>query len=144
MGENLVTASLGQVKYRTVGDVSYESNKLLVRLPFILNTNPLINLRNIIAISVCAILFVTLLIVFRKKYKIKIKTLLSFTIIALLPVLWYLVLSNHSFVHYWFTFRSYIGTIFALTALLACGFKDLKNKKEVSDEKEDSGSIAVL
>lgn len=133
-GENLITGALEQAKYRTTGDVSYEANKLLVRLPFILNTNPFINLRNIIAVAVCLVFFVAMIVVLRKQYKFSWVAFFGFIVIALLPVLWYLVLSNHSFVHYWFTFRTYIGTIFAVTTLMVYGFKDLKIKKGVSYE----------
>lgn len=34
--------------------------------------------------------------------------------ISLFPYLWYIALSNHSYVHYWFTFRAQIVTVVAL------------------------------
>ena len=143
-GENLILGAINQAKFRTTGDVAYEQNKILVRLPFILNTRPIFNLRNAIALCFVFVIFVVAVVAFRKQYKFQLVKSFSFLVIALLPILWYLVLSNHSFVHYWFTFRTYIGTIFAVTALAAYGFKDLKIKRGVSNEKEDSGTSAML
>ncbi len=134
-GENLITDAIEQARYRTTGDVDYEKNKLLLRLPFILNTNPIINLRNIIAVLVCLITFIAFVVKFRKQYKLSATSIFGFMIIAVLPILWYIVLSNHSYMHYWFTFRTYIGTIFAVTTLVCFGFKNIKINKGVSNEK---------
>ena len=44
-----------------------------------------------------------------------------FGIVALLPFAWYIVLGNHSFIHYWFTFRIVSVTILAFFSyLLIC------------------------
>lgn len=41
-------------------------------------------------------------------------SLLCLLFIALFPYLWYIALSNHSYVHYWFTFRAQIVTVVAI------------------------------
>lgn len=144
-GENLITEAIKQAKFRTTGDVSYAPSKILVHLAFVLNFKPFINLQNIVLLSVCLCLLLVLILKYRKQFSITKTKVLSFLLVAVLPILWYLVLSNHSYMHYWFTFRSYIGTIFAVITLMAYGFKNLKFKKEEkSNENEDSSITTML
>lgn len=70
-----------------------------------------------------------------------IKKILSFGLISIMPIVWYFALSNHSYMHYWFTYRSlvvlFISVFFFLEYLLINkeknilyigGFKDEKRK----------------
>lgn len=42
-------------------------------------------------------------------------------LIMVIPIAWYIVIGNHSFVHYWMTHRSIAGIFFALGCLLVGG-----------------------
>ena len=52
--------------------------------------------------------------------------------VALAPLAWYLVLANHSYEHYWFTYRSLaitvLGLLLALASLINWGRVKLKSK----------------
>ena len=37
--------------------------------------------------------------------------------ISVLPYFWYLILANHSVLHYWFTYRNQIGSLFSLACI---------------------------
>lgn len=53
------------------------------------------------------------------------KKILLFLIIALMPYVWYLILSNHSYLHWWFTFRLQAVTVVCLMLMVT----DAKVKK---------------
>lgn len=67
-------------------------------------------------------------IIFRKKGKVK--ELIPFFIIAILPYIRYLVLLNHSYFHFFFTFREQIPTIMSVVLIYAYGMdKNIMFKK---------------
>lgn len=43
----------------------------------------------------------------------QLRRILPFSFVAMMPIAWYLVLSNHSWIHYWFTYRILCISIFA-------------------------------
>jgi hypothetical protein len=47
------------------------------------------------------------------------KKAILFLIIALMPYVWYFILSNHSYLHWWFTFRLQAVTIACLMMIMA-------------------------
>lgn len=49
-----------------------------------------------------------------------------FFVIALMPIVWYFVLSNHSYMHYWFTYKNIAIIVFALL----CCIKNLPLSKK--------------
>ena len=51
--------------------------------------------------------------------KFSYKKMLLFLIIALMPYVWYLILSNHSYLHWWFTFRLQAVTVVCLMLMVA-------------------------
>lgn len=63
-------------------------------------------------------------------FNCSIKKLCSIILIALLPFVWISVLLNHSFVHEYFTFRSFMPTIFALLILPEYLVSESTNKKQ--------------
>ena len=66
------------------------------------------------------ILFVIWLAVksYKKKLKFEMKTMVPFLIIAFMPVVWYLVIGNHSYLHFWMTHRNISLIIFAIGSML--------------------------
>ena len=51
--------------------------------------------------------------------KFSYKKILLFLIIALMPYVWYFILSNHSYLHWWFTYRLQAITVACLMLMLA-------------------------
>ncbi len=146
-GDNLILEALNQAKYRTVGEVSYAPSQFMVYFAFIANLIPLINIKSIIVIVACAVVGIIVKFKCKAEFKINKHQVLSFVLIIALQVVWYLVLSNHSYMHFWFTFRAYAGSIFATFAIFAYGYKDFnikKKEKEISNEKENSSASTLL
>ena len=52
--------------------------------------------------------------------------LAEIAIAAAMPFAWYFLLRNHSYVHYWFTYRELALTVFSLTALVPASNRDTR------------------
>lgn len=68
-------------------------------------------------IVVAVVLFIIFNVLKHKKFNYK-KAVL-FVLIGLAPYVWYLILSNHSYLHWWFTYRIQAITIACLLLMLA-------------------------
>lgn len=85
-------------------------------------------------------LILLLIIIGYTIYKTKLKInkqilvkVIPYLIISLMPFAWYIVASNHSYVHCWFTYRTLIVTIFGGLCIiqeLIYGSKENKNEKQ--------------
>lgn len=120
---NVFADAFTQLLYRT-GNTQVEADKpAMVDLgtTLILNFYPLINTPAMVAF----LLFVMALLCLRvRKLKKKVATkphrsvALGLLLLAVSPFAWYTVLLNHSYIHYWFTFRELTIFAFAFAALL--------------------------
>ncbi len=70
------------------------------------------------SIIILGFIIITLFVVFRKNGLEKFKISLPLLIISIYPFLWYLVLQNHSAVHFWMTYRLLGTSIFSLLFLV--------------------------
>lgn len=63
-----------------------------------------------------AILIICIVLMFRNMLKDKKNYFIrwQYMIIACMPIIWYLVLANHSYIHFWFTYRELAVSIFAV------------------------------
>lgn len=68
---------------------------------------------------VCIVAIVLLIISLIKYRSFNFKKAILFLIIALMPYVWYFILSNHSYLHWWFTFRLQAVTIACLMMIMA-------------------------
>lgn len=119
-GENMVSAAMGEVRYRsgtvawpTEGGTGFTraaaaSRNLHVLLP---------HAKRGVAIIVCAALVIAILM---RASRTRVRTcwLAPNAIVFLLPYFWYLAVSNHSYIHYWFTFRDQLVSIVAAALVL--------------------------
>lgn len=79
------------------------------------------------------ILLAAVILLIWKKMK-ELKTVMAYApilLVAAYPYIWYLVMSNHSQIHYWYTYRAQITALFGILVFLA---SVLKGKNE-SDTK---------
>lgn len=82
--------------------------------------------------AVCLILCIVIpTVLLIKKDKKSLLNFLIFMLIAIMPYIRYLVLLNHSFLHYIFTFRDQLITIMALIVVIAISIDKTKLKQEV-------------
>lgn len=79
---------------------------------------------------ILAVLFLLFAIwfLYRKKKIEEVSKILL--LIALIPYIRYLVMSNHSYSHYWFTFRAQISSVMALLLAVAVNLDKGLLKKE--------------
>lgn len=64
------------------------------------------------------IIIILVLCVMKKKssFKMQLENTIPYVIIAIMPIVWLVVKSNHSYIHYWFTFRELSIVIMAVIA----------------------------
>ena len=77
-------------------------------------------------IVIPALLLIVINVVRRKKFNVK-KALL-FLLVGLMPYLWFLVLSNHSYLHWWFVYRLQAISVVCLFFMLT----DMESRKQDS------------
>lgn len=79
---------------------------------------------------VLLILIVALVLIIWKKLK-DMKTISSYVpilFVAAYPYIWYLVMSNHSQIHYWYTYRSQLVTLFGVLVFIVSILKEKDSK----------------
>lgn len=112
-GENLLTSALGVVTFRMSGQV-YEEN--LNRVMAVLRNGYVYF--NLVGIALAAVTIVWITVyIYKSRRKFKGIELLPLGLVACMPVLWYLAMANHSYIHYWYTFRALAVSVFALAMI---------------------------
>ncbi len=121
--ENMLADALGNVLLRVGATETEEKISIIEVLVKNLGANKLCLLASIIV-------FVCIIVCGLWKYKrINLKELnVGVMLCALLPFAWYVVVSNHSLIHYWFTHRILAISVYAV--LLAAFSLFLGNSKE--------------
>ena len=68
------------------------------------------------------LLLIVMILILVKKLKDKktIAACLPIGLVALYPYIWYLVMSNHSQIHFWYTYRAQLVTLFGILMFLSC------------------------
>ena len=76
-----------------------------------------------ILLGLCAIALLYMLVMHRKNFHPTRGILLTFGVIALLPLLWYAVVKNHSYVHPFLTYRNLSVSLFSLSCFFITSLK---------------------
>jgi len=100
------------ILFRTEGNTDHPLNRLIMYNRNLKTIFPMIFIK--LAIVLFLIWIVTF-ILYRKDFK-KILNIIPLLIISVFPYGWYLILGNHSDIHYWFTYRIQIITVFCIMA----------------------------
>lgn len=121
---NIISNAANQAVYRMGGDVKEPVNLLRV-----FSWNIWIMFKPLLGLwIVLAILWFLLFCFFRKKTE-EILSFIPIVLIGASPYVWYLILANHSQLHYWSTFRLQILTVIALLVFWSSSI-DWKKVKE--------------
>ena len=129
-GTEILKSSMNQIKIRTSFETQYES----ITIKEIFKRN-ILKYNTKISLIIFA-LFLAYIIYKIIKYKIKFNKkmlldLLPYLLICLIPFAWYVALSNHSYIHNSFTYRTLIITIFAgLSGIIYILEKNRRSKNE--------------
>ena len=134
LGKDYIVESLNKAKIRINGEVEYLNGSNIwiqdLRRNFN-NINPIFYIRKkyIIYVLVPTITIIMLLI---NKYRNKDNSYLYvILLLGLIPYIRYVMMSNHSYYHFFFTFRIQLVTIIAFVLIILNNFKKShkKNKK---------------
>lgn len=119
---NVVREALDAILFRTQGvgeGLKYETSRIdAIRLNLDLEFIPANKLFFFAAITVGIIAIIVISI---KKRRIDLPYLYlgQLLLLSLLPFAWYLILANHSEIHFWFTYRQQLVTVFAVFMMLS-------------------------
>lgn len=118
--KNIISNALEAILFRTATDGQYISKTTMLYNNFI----------RIEGVKVLGILFFVFLLlslykIIRKKEYFKFKQMLLFAFIGFLPIFWYLGLSNHSFIHSFFTYRSLFVFVFSFAIMFMYALSNL-------------------
>lgn len=129
-GQDVISDALGQAQFRTSnlwgdGIHAFTIAEMIKRL--LAHFKPIL-----ICIPICCFVFVCLVDAIRKMRSRGLGferagwLIAEFAFIALVPVIWYVAMRNHSMIHDYMSFKTLSGTIFAVTTALATlAYKDL-------------------
>lgn len=113
-GGNVLADALYAAQVRSSSAVDGEAVRL--SSVFSRNLRPLLQGPWFLLFWVCCILLLALII--RRDRLDRLREGLVFLPIACLPLAWYVALSNHSYIHSWFTYRELLIAVFALLCWL--------------------------
>ena len=123
LNENILSFALDKLLFRTSISEFSRIDAILMNLSVYKHKSYLI------IFGLIAVYYVKRLVDLKEKITMdNLKDALPFLLIALLPFAWYLFASNHSYIHYWFTYRELIIFFFAIL----CSLEWIIRKKEVS------------
>lgn len=112
---NFITESMNQVQWRT-GNISLEGETLVITDGLERCIELLQLPQNKFVLSGCLFLLLFILVKNRRSSCYSVLRMYPFVFLAIVPVIWLIVTCNHSFIHFWFTYRNLAATIFALFA----------------------------
>ena len=81
-------------------------------------------------VMVVLLVFIILILVKKLKDRKAIAACLPIGLVALYPYIWYLVMSNHSQIHYWYTYRAQVLTMFGILVFIASILREKKPREE--------------
>lgn len=110
LNRNVISDAIHQIFFRTMGDETHPINR-----PEMLSSN----FDSMFIFSEMAyILPVVYLISIILHKRVNISSILSLALLSLAPYTWYVILTSHSQIHFWFTYRAQVITMFCF--LVAC------------------------
>ena len=87
-------------------------------------------------IALLILIVAVVLIIWRKLKDWKtVGAYLPILFVALYPYIWYLVMSNHSQIHYWYTYRAQLAALFAGLVFLASILRERKPEEKAEGER---------
>lgn len=114
--ENIIKQAFEQINLRTRGN--FEEYSYLDVLKLNCNLRKDILIVSVI-FALCCIVYLII-----KKIPANLKSILSFVAISVIPFAWYFLAANHSYIHYWFTYRNLSIVVMAVSCM---GIRLIKN-----------------
>lgn len=117
LNENIILDGLTQVSYRT------SAIEKSIFLGLLNNFGLLNNYISVIVIASIIIFYNILILKYNYDFKLDKEKIIPLLLISLIPIAWYIITNNHSFLHNWMTYREIGISIFSLLSLLAISIK---------------------
>lgn len=128
LNQNIIVESINQFLFRAnIGDADKINKFSVIYTNFKIYFNAIV----LTLLLIYFILWGFMMFKYREK-EIKIKDVLPIILIGILPYAWYIVLSNHSNIHSWMTYRIQAITMFSIISITTkmIDFNNIKRKKE--------------
>lgn len=123
-GQNILSEIFSAVQNRSVGTTENITLIETLRLNVGTFSHPVFL---ILAGAICLLFTVLIILRFLKaKQFSNILNNLGFLLICIAPFCWYVVLKQHSYIHFWFTYRTLLPTLFSAILMLIKIFNDAK------------------
>ena len=119
---NVFAEAQDSINFRTQGSADYPLN---MQEMFQFNFEYMFPTKLLMILSVVLIVWVIVMLFASKPLK-ELANLLPIVLVGALPYAWFTVLSNHSQIHCWFTYRIQIITLFAFLFILYFGINQKK------------------
>ncbi len=122
--KNVVNDAIHSILFRTEGSAQYPTNRVGTILKNIQFEFPKIN---ILMLAMCIVLFAFAMIYFtskRRNVSVPWVFLVLGGILLMAPYVWYVVLTSHSQIHTWFTYREQLISVFAFLMMLVITIKE--------------------
>lgn len=118
-GNNLILDAYNQAKFRTSRD-DYTVLDVIDRNVFKSFFDYKVG-KILVIIAVASLLALIFLKIIKIKY-INIKMIVPYLLISIYPFIWYAVLTNHSYIHFWMTYRNLAISLYALILIISNAF----------------------
>lgn len=120
-GQNILSDALETVQYRTGTEVAFAEGAEATGLFQVLakNLGVYFSPAYLVLFGLLLVLFLGLLLSKKYRFAPDKSSLASLALLALVPFGWYLVLKNHSSVHYWMTYRDLSVAVFAVISFFS-------------------------
>lgn len=109
--ENVITDALNQILRRTVGEVDYQGRRANPITAVAANFSCFTNVIFLVLIIISLVWFAVCL---KKRRANGYKGDLNYVLISFIPIVWYILLTSHSFDHSSFTYRALMVSVYAL------------------------------
>lgn len=111
--ENVIYDAINTILYRTKGSVGDVDNGEAIRKAISLNYCYIDWLKPFMIVSIIAAIVLVLLNIRGRA------SIIWMALIAIAPIVWYVVCANHSYIHYWFTYRTLSISVFVGGIMIA-------------------------
>lgn len=129
-GFNVLQNALAQTAYRMSSETAKAEGGVHFNIFTVFNRNLRILMKDPVFILIAILIVYVIWKLYKNRAKInwhKYREIgISLAFVTLFPFAWYTALSNHSFVHSWFTYRELAISIFSLGSLLALLYYEVR------------------
>lgn len=137
--KNIILDAFNQAVFRTEGNQDYPLDRVFM---FKKNIGLILNKFNFLFFIGIVCLVVVIVILKRKAVKTNFDgNIFYLLIVGLFPYIWYFGMSNHSQIHYYFTYRTQIVTVFALSSFLSFILSELLLDNKIKKKSTENLDI---